>query len=242
MLRMRIWKLVTVGVWLRARTRLQKGAASIMDAQSLRIALVLTLAGTSMSLLGCGGGSAGAPCPENAAGAGGASDVPLSEAITAPRTLQVQSTDFVDGQPMPVENSFSGFGCTGQNKSPSIAWSGAPPDTKSYAIVAHDPDAPTGVGFFHWLVFDIPATTTSLGANAATSLPEGVQSGHTDFGAQSYGGPCPPPGSPHRYIFTVYALDVPSLEMRNPPSGALLRFMLAQHTLAYGRLTGTFQR
>ena len=204
---------------------------------------------TAVSLLaGCSGGNAASErtteTPEVAqtAVAQGSSDVPLSEPISAPRALEVQSAEFADGAPIPPANSFSGFGCTGENQSPSVSWSGAPADTKSYALIVHDPDAPTGVGFFHWVVYDIPAGTTSLPQNAATSLPRGAHSGHNDFGTTSYGGPCPPPGSPHRYVFTVYALGVPTLGITDPPTGALLRFMLAQHTLAYGRLVGTFQR
>lgn len=169
-----------------------------------------------------------------------AGDVPLAERINAPSSLVVRSAEFAEGAAIPAVNSFSGFGCTGQNTSPSLSWTGAPETARSFAIIAHDPDAPTGVGFFHWLVFDVPAATHELAAGAA--LPSGAIAGRTDFGSTAYGGPCPPPGSPHRYVFTVYALDVPSLGLTEPPSGALLRFMLAQHTVAYGRLTGTFQR
>jgi hypothetical protein len=168
------------------------------------------------------------------------SDAPLSEPISAPRSLTVRSSEFADGAAIPAVHSFSGFGCAGQNTSPSLSWTGAPETARSFAIIAHDPDAPTGVGFFHWLVFDIPAATRELAAGAP--LPTGAIAGRTDFGSTAYGGQCPPPGSPHRYVFTVYALDVPSLGLTEPPSGALLRFMLVQHTVAYGRLTGTFQR
>ena len=187
-------------------------------------------------LAGCAttAASSGQTTPTNS------SDVPLSESINAPRTIAVRSAEFADGAAIPAANSFSGFGCAGQNTSPSLSWTGAPETARSFAIIAHDPDAPTGVGFFHWLVFDLPASTRELAAGAA--LPSGAIAGRTDFGSTAYGGPCPPPGSPHRYVFTVYALDVPSLGLTDPPSGALLRFMLAQHTVAYGRLTGTFQR
>ncbi len=158
-------------------------------------------------------------------------------------SLSVSSTSFANGAAMPDAHVFSGFGCTGGNQSPALSWSGAPEGTQSFAIVAHDPDAPTGVGFFHWLAFDIPAATTSLPEGAATALPAGTISGRTDFGSDTYGGPCPPPGAPHRYIFTVYALDVPTLGLQaDTTSGALLRFMLAQHTLAYGRTTGIWSR
>lgn len=169
-------------------------------------------------------------------------DFPLAGPINAPASLTVTSADFADGAAIPLTHVFNGFGCTGGNESPALAWSGAPEGTQSYAIIVHDPDAPTGVGFFHWSIVDLPAATTSLARNAAASPPAGAIMGRTDLGASTYGGPCPPPGTPHRYAFTVYALDVPSLGVDATASGALLRFMMGQHTLAYGRLVGTFQR
>jgi Raf kinase inhibitor-like YbhB/YbcL family protein len=171
-----------------------------------------------------------------------AADVPLSETITAPANITVTSTDFTPNGALADTYVFSGFGCSGGNESPALSWTGAPEGTRSFAIVVHDPDAPTGVGFFHWIAYDIPSTTTSLARNAATTLPEGTRSGHTDFGTQTYGGPCPPPGPAHRYIFTVYALDVPTLGLDAGASGAVTRFMLRQHTIGYGRLIGTYAR
>jgi Raf kinase inhibitor-like YbhB/YbcL family protein len=141
---------------------------------------------------------------------------------------------------IPQENAFGGMGCTGQNRSPRIQWSGAPAGTRSFAIIAHDPDAPTGVGFFHWIVANLPAHTTELAAGAA--MPPGAIQTQTDFGQPGYGGPCPPPGETHRYIFTVYALDVPHLDLPATASGALTRFMLRGHTLALGRAIGTYRR
>lgn len=209
-------------------------------------ALTLTLSMATLALASCGGGEGA--CAEAhataAATTGGEAEgtFPLSEPLTAPASLTVTSTDFEPNGRLADAQVFSGFGCTGGNVSPSIAWSGAPEGTQSFAIVAHDPDAPTGVGFFHWLVFNIPSSTTSLPAGAASALPEGAISARTDFGTNTYGGPCPPPGDPHRYGFTVYALDVPTLGADANASGALLRFMLVQHTLAYGRLVGTYGR
>ena len=202
----------------------------------LRISMTLALV---LSLAGCANGTGACA---NTTAATAATEFPLSEEITAPNSLTVTSADFASGAELANAQVFSGFGCTGENKSPALSWAGAPESTKSYAIVAHDPDAPTGVGFFHWLAYDIPAATTSLANGAATALPAGVLSGHTDFGSTTYGGPCPPPGPSHRYIFTVYALDVPSLGIPEGASGALLRFMLRQHTVAYGRIVGTYHR
>ena len=132
------------------------------------------------------------------------------------------STDLASGT---FENKFvlNGFGCTGGNVSPSLQWSGVPAGTKSLALQMYDPDAPTGSGFWHWAVYNIPATTTSLAqgaGNSAATLPTGAFGGTTEFldtgatgGNGNYGGPCPPVGDkPHRYIFTLFALAVDKLE------------------------------
>lgn len=138
---------------------------------------------------------------------------------------------------------FSGFGCTGGNQSPALSWTAGPEGTLSYAIVMHDPDAPTGVGFFHWIVTDLPATTTSLAeAASTTSMPAGAVQSYTDFGGNGYGGPCPPPGPAHRYEISVYALDTATLGVPPGGTGALTRFMLRQHTLAIGRAQATWGR
>ena len=113
----------------------------------------------------------------------------------------------------------NGFGCTGQNVSPALAWSNIPAGTKSLSLQVHDPDAPTGSGFWHWAVYDIPPSVASLAQGAGNSpagLPAGAYGGNTDFfdtgatgGNGNYGGPCPPAGDPpHRYNFTLYALSV----------------------------------
>lgn len=151
---------------------------------------------------------------------------------------------------IPQESILSGFGCTGSNRSLPIAWTGAPTETESFALTMHDPDAPTGVGFFHWLLFNIPKEVTSLPLGASTeAVPAGAVQGHTDFGTNQYGGPCPPPGRAHRYFVTVYALDIPRLELKAgtdtlqagpDATGALLRFMSAGHTLARGHAVGLY--
>ncbi len=118
----------------------------------------------------------------------------------------------------------NGFGCTGENVSPALAWSNAPSGTKSFALQVYDPDAPTGSGLWHWAVYDIPGDAAGLArgaGNDAASLPAGAFGGSTDFfdtgatGANgNYGGPCPPQGDvPHRYVFTLYALAVDKLEV-----------------------------
>lgn len=173
--------------------------------------------------------------------AGASTGIPLQDALDAPASLVVSSPDFGDGETLPQVHAFDQFGCTGGNTAPELSWSGAPAGTQSFALVVHDPDAPTGVGFFHWVVSNLPATTTRLGG--AHSLPASAQNHHTDYGASGYGGPCPPEGdSPHRYVFTVYALDTPDLGLPEGATGALVRFVVAHHTLAYGRLLGTYSR
>ena len=118
----------------------------------------------------------------------------------------------------------NGFGCAGQNVSPALMWSNIPAGTKSLHIQVHDPDAPTGSGFWHWAVYNIPPTVTSLAQGAGNSpatLPAGAYGGNTDFfdtgatgGNGNYGGPCPPAGdTPHRYNFTIYALSVDQVEV-----------------------------
>jgi Raf kinase inhibitor-like YbhB/YbcL family protein len=144
-----------------------------------------------------------------------------------------------DGR-FPMAQVFSGFGCTGENKSPALSWTDAPESTQSFALIMHDPDAPTGVGFFHWIVVNIPRGTTSLPEGGP--LPEGAHELHTDFGNTGYGGPCPPPGAPHRYEITLYALSTPSLDLPDGATGALARFMVGQSTLALGRATATYGR
>jgi Raf kinase inhibitor-like YbhB/YbcL family protein len=189
---------------------------------------------SALSLAACGASQA--PCPTTPAAT-------LREPTTAPESITVTIGGLEDGGRVPLESVFSGFGCEGQNRSLALSWSGAPEGTQSYAVVMHDPDAPTGVGFFHWIALDLPATTTSLEAGASGSaMPAGAVETYTDFGASGYGGPCPPPGAPHRYEVTVYALDVPSTGLPAGATGALVRFALREHTLAIGRASATYGR
>lgn len=156
-------------------------------------------------------------------------------------TLQVTSRTFTDGAKLQSEQVFQM--CGGKNVSPQLSWSGAPQGTKSYAITCFDPDAPTGSGYWHWLVFNIPSSVTSLDAGAGQSdSPAGGESGYSDFGMNSYGGPCPPKGhGDHRYIFTVYALDVDRIPgASNKTTGATLVFSMRGHVLASGSITGLF--
>jgi len=164
---------------------------------------------------------------------------------TSAKPITVTSTTFQAGAALPMKAVFNSFGCTGGNASPQLSWSGFPPDTKSFAVTLWDPDAPTGIGYVHWVVFNIPASVTSLAENAgASATPGGGVTGYSDFGTHAYGGPCPPPGDkPHRYLFTVSALDVPALNGAGPGTTlATLTFLMRGHLLAQGQIEGRFGR
>jgi Raf kinase inhibitor-like YbhB/YbcL family protein len=131
---------------------------------------------------------------------------------------------------------FNGFGCSGENVSPQLFWENAPAGAKSFAITIHDPDAPTGSGWWHWVVFDIPVGTKELKSGAGNVglklTPPGVVQSITDFKTQGYGGPCPPEGhGPHRYIVTVYALKSEKLGLDATANPALVGFMLNQNLI-----------
>lgn len=140
---------------------------------------------------------------------------------------------------------FNSFGCTGDNISPELRWSNAPEGTKSFAVTVYDPDAPTGSGWWHWVVFNIPADVNVLQAGAGTNkdlLPKGAIQSLTDFGVPGYGGPCPPVGDkPHRYIFTVYALST-TLDLNENSMPALVGFSIMPNVLAKSTIELTFGR
>ena len=159
----------------------------------------------------------------------------------------VTSTDIHNGKTIPMAQVFNAGGCTGNNRSPALAWSGAPAGTQSFAVTMYDPDAPTGSGWWHWTVFNIPPNVHGLPANAgaahATELPAGAAEGGDDFGFSHYGGPCPPVGDrPHRYVITVYAVKVATLPLDAHASGAAVGVMLDANALATTRITGRYGR
>lgn len=172
----------------------------------------------------------------------------LSLAASAPAaaadTFTLTSEAFAEGDRLPEEQVLDGFGCAGGNVSPPLDWAGAPEGTRSFVVTAYDPDAPTGSGWWHWVVFDIPANVGRLaeGAGSGGELPEGAVEGRTDFGAPGFGGACPPPGAVHRYVFTVHALDVPTLGLGAEASAALVGFMTRAHALGSARLTAVYAR
>lgn len=164
---------------------------------------------------------------------------------TSVPALTVKSSIFKDGQRLSDDQVANTFGCSGKNISPDLQWSGAPEQTKFYAVTLYDPDAPTGSGFWHWVVFNIPASVTSLNAGAGrapASLPPGSIMVKHDGGARSFLGACPPPGhGEHRYILTVYALK-DRLPLDASASPAMVGFMIHQMKLAEGSITATYSR
>ena len=165
-------------------------------------------------------------------------------AAQATAKFTLTSADIHAGQTMAIAQVFKGMGCTGANVSPALRWQGAPPKTKSFALTMYDPDAPTGSGWWHWVVYNIPASATQLASGAASSgLPAGSAQGNTDFGSPGYGGPCPPTGDkPHHYIFTLYALDVDKLDVPASATAAYVGFNLNGHALGKTTLTALYSR
>ncbi len=156
------------------------------------------------------------------------------------------SSSTVGGQATQKE-VFNGFGCTGENMSPALEWKNAPEGTKSFAITLYDKDAPTGSGWWHWLAFDIPATSTALpqgaGDPAKGLMPAGVVQGRTDYGAPGYGGPCPPEGhGPHQYVMTVYALKTDKLGLDANASPAVVGYTLNANLLAKASIVFYYER
>jgi Raf kinase inhibitor-like YbhB/YbcL family protein len=146
-----------------------------------------------------------------------------------------------------VNEAFDGFGCTGKNRSPHLEWKNAPASTKSFALTLYDPDAPTGSGWWHWLVFDIPAALVQLPQGAgnvnAGILPSQVVQSINDYGITGYGGPCPPQGHGfHQYIFTLFALDVESLQLSKETNPAVVGFNINAHTIEKASLVMYYKR
>ena len=148
------------------------------------------------------------------------------------------------GKTMSKVQEFNHSGCNGENVSPSLEWSNAPKGTKSYAITLFDPDAPTGKGWWHWAAVNIPANVTRLGSGASgKTMPEGTVEALNDFGTAGYGGPCPPRGDKaHRYIFTLYALDVERLPVKSGMKDSEIVDQIDAHTIAKVSLISHYRR
>jgi|SRR5215469_13264773 len=162
---------------------------------------------------------------------------------TATQALQLTSPDVANGAALRMAQVNSR--CGGQNRSPALAWSGAPKGTQSYAVTMFDSDANGGRGFWHWVVFNIPASAQSLpaGAGSEAGLPSGAAQTENDFGTPGFGGACPPPGSgTHHYTLTLYALAAAQLPLGNSAGASAIASWLKGHALATAALTGTFGR
>lgn len=151
----------------------------------------------------------------------------------------ITSSDIAEGQQLDLKHVYQGFGCTGGNIAPTLSWSNAPAGTKSFAITAYDPDAPTGSGWWHWFAFNIPANVTTVGGN--TGMPAGTIELNNDYGAKGFGGACPPPGEVHRYQFSVHALGN-ELNIDANVSNALAGFMVKANSLASDTITAVYNR
>ena len=166
-------------------------------------------------------------------------------ASAAPFTLT--STSFKPGGTIDRRNGGNIMGCTGENKSPALEWKNPPAGTKSFALMVHDPDAPTGSGFWHWIVYNIPADATSLpegaGEPVGTALPKGSVQGNTDMGTPGWVGPCPPPGTKHHYNFMLFPLKVDKLEVPAGATAAIVGFNANMNVIGKpAKLTGVYAR
>ena len=174
-----------------------------------------------------------------------AADAPATKETHAMSTFKLTSTELSPGATIAAAQVFNGFGCQGGNVSPALAWSGAPADTKSFALMVHDPDAPTGSGWWHWIVYDLPPATSALAGSIgrAAALPPGAVEARNDFGTRGFGGACPPAGDkPHRYVFTVYALKVDKLDVPLDASAALVGFAINANRIGKASITARYGR
>lgn len=174
----------------------------------------------------------------------------LSLSISAPafaEPLTLSSQDINQGKFMSKAQEFKGFGCSGENLSPQLKWSDAPKGTKSFAITAYDPDAPTGSGWWHWQIVNIPMTVMEIPAGAGdtkeNTAPTGSLQIKNDYGFRGFGGACPPKGhGVHHYRFTIHALSVEKLELPEDASGALTGYMINTHTIESSTIESLYKR
>ena len=156
----------------------------------------------------------------------------------------LESTDVQHETTLSTKHVYNGFGCMGENISPALSWKNVPEGTKSLALTVYDPDAPTGSGWWHWLAFNMPPITTHLESGASgKSMPTGTIEGRNDYGTTGFGGACPPKGdAPHRYIFTLYALDIPKISLAAQAPAAQVGYNLNAHAIAKTTIMATYER
>jgi len=169
----------------------------------------------------------------------------FSTAVLGQKTFTLSSKDL--GGETTKTQEFNGFGCSGDNQSPQLSWKNAPEGTKSFAVTMYDPDAPTGSGFWHWVVFDIPSNVNELVTNAGiislNLAPKGAIQSKTDYGINGFGGPCPPVGHGlHQYIITVHALKTDKLGLDATINPAVVGFYLWNNTLAKASIIAYYKR
>lgn len=170
-----------------------------------------------------------------------------TSSIASAHGLTLHGPVTMSGDRIPHAQVNDGYGCTGRNHSPALTWVRAPSNTRSLALTIFDLDAPTGSGWWHWVTYDIPSSAKGFEARAGTvgrpQLPAGTKQARNDFGQQGYGGPCPPKGDkPHRYVITLYALDVATLDAPADASPAMIGYLIHQHRIAQSSVTATYSR
>ncbi|WBB48422.1 YbhB/YbcL family Raf kinase inhibitor-like protein [Verrucosispora sp. WMMA2044] len=162
------------------------------------------------------------------------------ELLPTVASFTLTSDDVQNGEPMDAAHAHGSTG--GDNVSPQLAWSGFPAETKGFVVTCFDPDAPTGSGFWHWVLVNLPADVTELPRGAAEKDLKGAFTVRNDYGEHGFGGAAPPPGDrPHRYVFAVHALDVERLDVTPEATPAYVGFNLAFHTLARATIRPTYQ-
>ncbi|MBL0712231.1 MAG: YbhB/YbcL family Raf kinase inhibitor-like protein [Desulfosarcina sp.] len=171
----------------------------------------------------------------------------LASTVVYASDFTLTSPTIKSGSFLTEKQVFNGFGCSGKNQSPALKWTANPKGTKSFAITVYDPDAPTGSGWWHWVVYNIPANVTEIATGAGDPtgklLPPGAVQGRTDYGTHAFGGACPPQGDkPHRYIFTVHALKIEKIDVPSDSSAALISFMINANSLGKASFTAKYGR
>ncbi len=171
----------------------------------------------------------------------------LAAAVAHADDFKLTSPTIKPGAFLTTVQEYKGFGCAGEDQSPALKWTAGPAGTKSYALTVYDPDAPTGSGWWHWIVYNIPANVTALAAGAGDAsgkmLPAGAAQGRNDYGGHAFGGACPPKGDkPHRYVFTVFALKTEKIEVAPDATAALIGYMIHANALAQDSFTAKYGR